>query len=228
MKNILIVEDDPDIGALERDYLEASGFGVTVEQNGTTGLTLALSGRFDLLVLDIMLPGTDGMTICRNVRAASDIPIIMVTAKDSDIDKIRALGLGADDYVEKPFSPGVLVARIKAHLARYDQLKGTVSHDIVEVGPVRIDTAAHTVEVAGKPVNLRNKEYELLLYLARNAGVVMSRDQLYERVWGSDAYGDAQTVPVHIKRIRQKIEKDPANPTIIETVRGAGYRIRAK
>ncbi|MGI6535257.1 MAG: response regulator transcription factor [Eggerthellaceae bacterium] len=227
MKNILIVEDDPDIGALERDYLEAAGFSVTVEGNGTTGLTLALSGRFDLAVLDVMLPGTDGMTICRSVRAASDMPIVMVTAKGEDVDKIRALGLGADDYVEKPFSPSVLVARIKAHLARYDQLKGTVSHQIVEAGPVRIDTGAHAVEVEGKPVSLRNKEYELLLYLARNAGMVLSRDQLYGQVWGSQAYGDAQTVPVHIKRIRQKIEQDPSNPVIIETVRGAGYRLRA-
>lgn len=226
MKNILVVEDDPDIGALERDYLEASGFAVTVEQNGTTGLTLALSGRFDLAVLDIMLPGTDGMDICRSVRTASDMPLIMVTAKGDDIDKIRALGLGADDYVEKPFSPSVLVARVKAHLARYDQLKGAVSRDVVEAGPVRIDTGAHSVEVAGRPVALRNKEYELLLCLARNAGMVMSRDQLYERVWGG-RYGNAQTVPVHIKRIRQKIEDDPSNPAIIETVRGAGYRLRA-
>ncbi|MGI6126790.1 MAG: response regulator transcription factor [Planifilum sp.] len=227
MKNILIVEDDHDIGTLERDYLEAAGFAVTLEQNGSTGLTLALSGRFDLAVLDIMLPGTDGMTICRTIRAASDMPIVMVTAKGEDIDKIRALGLGADDYVEKPFSPSVLVARIKTHLARYDQLKGTMAHEVVQAGPVRIDTGAHTVEVAGRPVSLRNKEYELLLYLARNAGMVLSRDRLYEHVWGSDASGNAQTVPVHIKRIRQKIEQDPSHPAIIETVRGAGYRLRA-
>ncbi|MEE8722020.1 MAG: response regulator transcription factor [Eggerthellaceae bacterium] len=227
MKNILVVEDDADISALERDYLEASGFAVTVANNGTTGLTLALSGTFDAVVLDVMLPGTDGMAICRQVRQTSDIPVIMVTAKGADVDKIRALGLGADDYVEKPFSPGVLVARVKAHLRRYDQLKGAVTHEMVEVGPLRIDTGAHTVEVDGRPADLRNKEYELLLYLARNANMVLSRDMIYAQVWGADSSGDPQTVSVHIKRIREKIEPDPAHPALIETVRGAGYRLRA-
>ena len=224
MARILIVEDDRDIAELERDYLEMAGHTATLETNGRRGLTLALSGTFDLVLLDVMLPEMDGMELCRTLRAASDVPILMVTARTSDVDKVRGLGLGADDYVEKPFSPSVLVARVEAHLRRYAQIRGT-SGEVVRAGTVTVDTGRRRVEVGGRPVELRAKEFELLLFLARNAGIVFGRDDLYERVWGSDASGDASTVTVHIKRLRDKMEADPANPQLIQTVRGAGYRL---
>lgn len=224
MARILIVEDDRDIAELERDYLEMAGHTATLETNGRRGLTLALSGTFDLVLLDVMLPEMDGMELCRTLRAASDVPILMVTARTSDVDKVRGLGLGADDYVEKPFSPSVLVARVEARLRRYAQIRGT-SGEVVRAGAVTIDTARRRVEVEGRSVELRAKEFELLLFLARNAGIVFGRDELYERVWGTGAAGDASTVTVHVKRLRDKVEADPSNPQLIQTVRGAGYRL---
>lgn len=226
MAKILLVEDDEAITELERDYLEAAGHATRIERDGRTGLTLALSGSFDLAVLDVMLPGMNGMDICRTLRAASDIPIVMVTAKTSDVDAIRGLGLGADDYVKKPFSPGELVARINAHLERYERLRG-VTDEVVRAGALTIDVARRRVEAYGRAVELRTKEFELLLFLARNAGIVFGRDELYERVWGTEASGDPSTVTVHIKRLRDKIELDPSTPELIQTVRNAGYRLKA-
>lgn len=222
--NVLIVEDDDAIADLERDYLEANGFAVRVAPDGATGLALALSGSFDLVILDVMLPGIDGMEVCRRIRAALDVPIIMVTARGADIDKIRGLGLGADDYVEKPFSPSVLVARVAVHISRYRQLKGVVDDEVVTAGSIELNVAMRRALVRGAEVDLRNKEFELLLFLARNPRVVFDRDTLYERVWGIEGAGDRSTVAVHIKRLRDKIEIDPANPQLIQTVRGVGYR----
>lgn len=226
MARILIIEDDRNIAELERDYLELGGHEATIEPDGRRGLTLALSDAFDLVLLDVMLPSMDGMELCRTLRAASDVPVLMVTARTADVDKIRGLGLGADDYVEKPFSPSVLVARVEAHLRRYAQLKGKTG-EVVRAGSVRIDTATRRVEAGARTVELRAKEYELLLFLARNPNVVYTRDELYERVWGPDASGDASTVTVHVKRLRDKVEIDPARPSVIQTIRGAGYRLKA-
>lgn len=220
---ILIIEDDATIAALERDYLEASGYCVKIESDGTRGLGLALSQDFDLVVLDVMLPGLGGMELCRTLRAAMDVPIIMVTARGEDADKIRGLGLGADDYIEKPFSPSVLVARIRAHLDRYARLKGRRRERVV-AGPLVIDTGTRSVKLEGVEIDLRNKEYELLLFLVRNKGIVFSRDELYEQVWGLEASGNSSTVAVHVKRLRDRIEVDPGEPRYIQTLRGVGYR----
>ncbi len=220
---ILIIEDDATIAALERDYLEASGYCVRIESDGTRGLGLALSQDFDLVVLDVMLPSLDGMELCRTLRAAMDVPIIMVTARGEDADKIRGLGLGADDYIEKPFSPSVLVARIRAHLDRYARLKGRRRERVV-AGPLVIDTGTRSVKLEGVEIDLRNKEYELLLFLVRNKGIVFSRDELYEQVWGLEASGNSSTVAVHVKRLRDRIEVDPGEPRYIQTLRGVGYR----
>ncbi len=221
---ILIIEDDATIAALERDYLEASGYCVKIESDGTRGFGLALSQDFDLVVLDVMLPGLGGMELCRTLRAAMDVPIIMVTARGEDADKIRGLGLGADDYIEKPFSPSVLVARIRAHLDRYARLKGRRRERVV-AGPLVIDTGTRSVKLEGVEIDLRNKEYELLLFLVRNKGIVFSRDELYEQVWGLEASGNSSTVAVHVKRLRDRIEVDPGEPQYIQTLRGVGYRL---
>jgi len=228
IRTILIVEDDESIAAVERDYLSASGFGVDIADTGTAGLEKGLSGQYSLVLLDLMLPGIDGFTVCRKLREKLDIPILMVTARQEDIDKIRGLGTGADDYIEKPFSPGVLVARIKAHLARYERLKGTVRPPAeLRFHGMTIHTDTHRVYAGGREVELKNKEYELLLFLAANADTVFTREELYERIWGLDASGDSATVTVHINRLREKLEEDPAHPVYIETVWGAGYRFRA-
>jgi DNA-binding response OmpR family regulator len=225
---ILIVEDDPDISGIERDYLTLENYTVEIAADGVTGVQKGLKGGFDLILLDLMLPGMDGFSVCRRLREALDIPILMVTARREDIDKIRGLGLGADDYIEKPFSPGVLVARIKAHLARYRRLTGNeeVKSEIT-LGNIRVNTSTRRVYVDDREVELKNKEYELLLFLMLNVDAVFSREQLYERIWGLDAMGDNATVVVHINRLREKIERDPSNPRYIQTVWGAGYRFRA-
>jgi len=228
MSKILIIEDDPDIAGIERDYLELEGCSVDIAADGVTGVQRGLNGGYDLILLDLMLPGMDGFSACRRLREALDIPILMVTARREDVDKIRALGLGADDYVEKPFSPGVLVARIKAHLARYQRLTGGEdAKSEITLGGIRINTSTHRVYTDGSEVELKNKEYELLLFLMLNPDAVFSREQLYERIWGMDAMGDNATVVVHVNRLREKIERDPANPRYIQTVWGAGYRFRA-
>lgn len=228
MPKILIVEDDSDIASIERDYLEIENYEVEIASDGISGLQKGLSGGFDLILLDLMLPGMDGFAVCRKLREALDIPILMVTARREDIDKIRGLGLGADDYVEKPFSPSVLVARIKAHLARYRRLTGPAeTKSEISLGSIRVNTDTHRVYVDDREVELKNKEYELLLFLMLNVDIVFNREQLYERIWGMDAMGDNATVVVHINRLREKIEKDPANPRYIQTVWGAGYRFKA-
>lgn len=227
MAKILIIEDDAAIAAIERDYLEIDHFEVEIASDGDTGLRRGLSGEFDLILLDLMLPGIDGFEICRSLRQKIDIPILMVTARREDIDKIRGLGLGADDYIEKPFSPGVLVARIKANLAQYQRLSGPKRNPSeIAIGQIKVNTDTHRVFVADNEVNLKNKEYELLLFLMLNQDFVFDRETLYERVWGMDAMGDNATVAVHINRLREKLEENPANPRYIETVWGAGYRFR--
>ena len=228
MRKILIIEDDTAIAAIERDYLVIDHFEVEIAPDGKSGMEKALQGGFDLILLDLMLPSIDGFTVCRELREALDIPILMVTARREDIDKIRGLGLGADDYIEKPFSPSVLVARVKAHLARYARLKqtGKIAPTQINMGSIRINTDTHRVYVNGAEIDLKNKEYELLLFMVLNADVVFSREALYERIWGMDAIGDNATVAVHINRLRDKIEEDPSNPFYIQTVRGAGYRFK--
>lgn len=228
MAKILIIEDDPDIANIERDYLEVENYTVEIASDGVAGMQKGRSGGYDLILLDLMLPGMDGFSVCRKLRETLDIPILLVTARREDIDKIRGLGLGADDYIEKPFSPGVLVARIKAHLARYKRLTGAVEgKSEITLGGIRVNTETHRVYVDGGEVELKNKEYELLQFLMLNVDAVFSREQLYERIWGLDAMGDNATVAVHINRLREKIERDPANPRYIQTVWGAGYRFKA-
>ena len=229
-QKILIIEDDADIAAIERDYLIANGLEAEICANGVIGLHLGLSGHYDLILLDIMLPGLDGFAICRKLREKIDTPILMVTAKREDIDKIRGLGLGADDYIDKPFSPNVLVAKIKANLAQYARVKGSSGQKAqaeIRLGGILLNTQTHRAYADGREVELKNKEYELLLYLMLNPDAVFSRETLYEKVWGMDAMGDNATVSVHINRLREKLEKDPGSPRYIQTVWGAGYRFKA-
>ncbi len=230
MKNILIIEDDEAIAAIERDYLEINNFAVQIADNGITGAELALSGRFDLILLDLMLPGEDGFSVCRRLREKLDIPILMVTAKQEDIDKIRGLGLGADDYIVKPFSPNELVARVKSNLAQYARLKGNLEQSArggnIEIGPFLINIDAHRAYLNRQELELKKKEFELLHFLVINSNIVFSKDALYERIWGLDSIGDSATVAVHINRLRDKIEADPGNPRYIQTVWGAGYRFQ--
>nr|WP_325195364.1 response regulator transcription factor [uncultured Oscillibacter sp.] len=227
MQNILIIEDDPDIAAIERDYLKLNDYQVEIAPDGEIGLARGLSGEFDLILLDVMLPGIDGFTVCQRLREQIDTPILMVTARREDIDKIRGLGLGADDYVEKPFSPSVLVARVKAHLARYARLTQTQKKTAeIQIGGIRLNTDTHRVYVNEREVELKNKEYELLLFFMLHVDIVFSREDLYEKIWGLEAMGDNATVAVHINRLREKIEDDPSKPRYIQTVWGAGYRFR--
>ena len=227
LKTILIIEDDPAIARIERDYLELSGFSVTLREDGESGLREALRGECDIILLDVMLPGMDGFTVCSRLRETLDIPILLVTARTEDMDKIRGLGFGADDYIEKPFSPSVLVARVRANLAQYRRLKqGSREDGVLRSGSLTLDPRSRRVFLDGREVELKNKEYELLLFFLRNAGIVFDRETLYERVWGMEALGDNATVSVHINRLREKLEDDPADPRYIQTVRGAGYRFR--
>lgn len=229
-KRILIIEDDQAIAEIERDYLELSQFEVTIANDGGKGLELALNEPFDLILLDVMLPTVDGFSILKKLRETLDIPILMVTAKQEDIDKIHGLGLGADDYIEKPFSPSILVARVKANIAQYERLRKDSTSNKgeadIQVGHLLIQPGSHRVFVHNKEVNLNNKEYELLLFLVRNGDLVFDKETLYERIWGLEAIGDVATVAVHINRLREKIEDDPSNPRYIETVWGAGYRFK--
>lgn len=229
MPKILIVEDDPDIAAIERDYLELNGCQVEIAADGETGFTLGLGGGYDLILLDLMLPGMDGFTVCRKLREKIDTPILLVTARREDVDKIRGLGLGADDYIEKPFSPSVLVARVKAHLARYERLTGGRKQTAeIHIGGLSLHTDTRRLYVEGREVELKNKEYELLLFFLLHVDVVFSREELYEKIWGLEAMGDNATVAVHINRLREKIEPDPSRPRYIQTVWGAGYRLRGQ
>lgn len=226
MNRILIIEDDREIAEIERDYLSLDGFDADIAPDGLTGLDKALAGNYDLVLLDLMLPGLDGFSVCRKLRETLDVPILMVTARTQDVDKIRGLGFGADDYIEKPFSPAVLVARVKAHLAQYRRLKPQRKENtVLTSGALRIDTGSHSASVDGKPLSLTNKEYELLLFLARHPNQVFSREDLYEMIWGLESMGDNITVAVHVNRLREKIEKDPSKPQLIQTVWGVGYRL---
>ena len=228
MKHILIIEDDTVIAEVEKDYLEASGYTVDVAFSGDEGLNKALHEEYDLLILDLMLPKIDGFEICKQVRAVKNIPILLVSAKKEDIDKIRGLGLGADDHISKPFSLGELVARVKAHLARYDRLvaenRQRMPQDEIRIRGIRIDKLARKVYVNGEEIVFTSKEYDLFLFLATHPNWVFSKNELFEKIWGLDSLGDIATVTVHISKLREKIEKDPSKPQYIETVWGVGYR----
>ncbi|MDR1030993.1 MAG: response regulator transcription factor [Treponema sp.] len=230
-KKILIIEDDKDIARLEKDFLEINGFKTTIEHDGIKGTESALSNQFALILLDLMLPGKDGISLCREIREKIDIPIIMVTARGEEVDKVRGLGLGADDYITKPFSMVELVARVKTHLARYERLTQSDGRlkktDEIDFGWFQINHATHQVLVNGSEISLAHKEYELLYFLASHEKIVFSKEQLYDKLWGEDMYGNIKTVAVHINHLREKIEKDPANPLHIQTIWGAGYRFMA-
>ncbi|MFC3797987.1 response regulator transcription factor [Cohnella sp. GCM10012308] len=226
-KTILIVEDEPSIAELQRDYLEMSGYRTVLADNGEKGLQLGMSGKFDLIVLDVMLPKLSGFEVCKALREVSDVPILMVTARREDIDVIRGLGLGADDYIGKPFRPAELVARVKSHLARYDRLTGrNATTGDMELGELRINANTRQAFIREEEVALTTKEFDLLYFLAQHPNQVFSKDHLFDRLWGIDAMGDTQTVTVHIRKLREKIEKDASTPAYIETVWGAGYRFR--
>ena len=228
MSRILIIEDEEAIADLEKDYLELSGFEVEICNRGDTGLVRALNEEFDLIILDLMLPEVDGFDICRQVRQTKNIPIIMVSAKKDDIDKIRGLGLGADDYMTKPFSPSELVARVKAHMARYKRLVGSNAqqNDIVEIRGIKIDKTARRVWVNGEEKAFTTKEFDLLTFLAENPNHVFTKDELFREIWDMASIGDIATVTVHIKKIREKIEYDTSKPQYIETIWGVGYRFK--
>ena len=231
MHRILIVEDDRLIAELERDYLEAAGCETEIVLDGVSGLKFCREKEYDLVILDVMLPGISGFEICREIRKSKDLPVILVTAKKEDVDKIRGLGLGADDYVVKPFSPAELTARVKAHITIHERLlkngpKPATTAGIIAARGRRIAPQARRVSVYGREISLTNKEFELLLFLAENPDIVFSRETLFDRVWGMDAAGDTATVSVHVNRLREKIEKDTGSPQFIETVWGVGYRFR--
>ncbi len=226
-KKILLIEDDEKISEIERDYLEANDFEVEIVHDGKLGLEKAVANEYSLIILDIMLPGVDGFQICREIRKSKETPILIVSAKREDIDKIRALGLGADDYVIKPFSPNELTARVKAHISRYERLTGKTNDKNLHFGELEIQPEARRVFSGGKEISLKNKEFELLLFLAQNPNIVFSKDRLFDRIWGIDSMGDTATVMVHINRLREKIEPVPSNPKYIETVWGAGYRFKS-
>ncbi len=228
MSKILIVEDEQSIAELEKDYLELSGFEVEIENEGNKGLERAINEDFDLIVLDLMLPGVDGFEICKKVRAEKNTPIVMVSAKKDDIDIIRGLGLGADDYMTKPFSPSELVARVKAHLARYERLIGsqTPKNDMIEIRGLKIDKTDRRVWINGEEKPFTTKEFDLLTFLAENPNHVFTKDELFNKIWGMESIGDIATVTVHIKKIREKIEFSTSKPQYIETIWGVGYRFK--
>ncbi|MDE6749975.1 MAG: response regulator transcription factor [Lachnospiraceae bacterium] len=228
MSRILIIEDEEAIADLEKDYLELSDFEVIIENTGDAGLAKALSEEFDLIILDLMLPGMDGFEVCKNIREEKNIPIIMVSAKKDDIDKIRGLGLGADDYMTKPFSPSELVARVKAHMSRYDRLVGSTQkiNDMVEIRGLKIDKTARRVYLNGEEKIFTTKEFDLLTFLAENPNHVYTKEELFREIWDMDSIGDIATVTVHIKKIREKIEFDTTKPQYIETIWGVGYRFK--
>ncbi|OTN75432.1 hypothetical protein A5886_000502 [Enterococcus sp. 8G7_MSG3316] len=230
--NVLIIEDDQDISMIEKDFLEMEGYQVYIANNGLEGYQEALSQTYQLILLDVMLPGMDGYEICRRIRQKVDIPIIMVTAKSEELEKLRGLGIGADDYISKPFSPTELVARAKANIAQYKRIKGTMMTEPkiegeIALGNIRINSQTHRVFVDNIEVECKHREYELLLFLMEHPEIVFSKEQLYEKIWGMDALGNIRTVAVHINRLRERVEEDPTNPKYIQTVWGAGYRFQA-
>lgn len=228
MSKILIVEDEESIAELEKDYLELSGFEVEIENSGDAGLKRALEEDFDLFILDLMLPGVDGFEICKKIRESKNTPIILVSAKKDDIDKIRGLGMGADDYMTKPFSPSELVARVKAHLARYERLIGSnvQENEIIEIRGIKIDKTARRVYVNNEEKSFTTKEFDLLTFLAQNPNRVFTKEELFNKIWDMESVGDIATVTVHIKKIREKIEYNTAKPQYIETIWGVGYRFK--
>ena len=228
MSRVLIIEDEEAIAELEKDYLELSGFEVIVENNGTSGLARALAEDFDMFILDLMLPGTNGFEICKEIREQKNTPILMVSAKKEDIDKIRGLGLGADDYITKPFSPSELVARVKAHLARYERLIGSneVKNSVIEIRGIRIDKTARRVWVNEEEKQFTTKEFDLLTFLAEHPNHVFTKDELFREIWDMESIGDIATVTVHIKKIREKVELNTNKPQYIEKIWGVGYRFK--
>lgn len=226
MKKILIIEDDISIAELERDYLEADGFQCEIVHNGKEGLKRALGQYSDLIILDLMLPDMDGFTICRALRMETEIPILMVSARKEDIDKIRGLGLGADDYITKPFSPGELVARVKAHLNRYNRIKGTEERNqSISIRGLHINHDSRKVQVNDREISLTGKEFDILYMLISNPDRVYSKEEIFETIW-SDSFGDLSTITVHVRKLREKIENNPSSPQYIETVWGVGYRFK--
>ena len=228
MSRILIIEDELSIAELERDYLELNDFEVEIETNGAKGLDKALENDYSLILLDLMLPDLDGFEICRQIREKKDIPIIFLSAKSEEVDKIMGLNMGADDYVTKPFSPSELVARVKAHISRYERLIGSTAlqNDVIEIRGLKIDKTDRRVYVDGEEKVFTNKEFDLLTFLASNPNKVFSKDELFNKIWNMESIGDIATVTVHIKKIREKIEFDTSKPQYIETVWGVGYRFR--
>ncbi|WP_138756221.1 response regulator transcription factor [Paenibacillus sinopodophylli] len=226
MSRILIIEDEKSIAELERDYLEINGYEVDVEHSGDQGLIRALQESYDLIILDVMLPKVDGFEICRKIRSEKNTPIILISSKTEDIDKVRGLGLGADDYMVKPFSPSEMVARVKSHIARYERFLGKQQNEEISLGSLRIDKMSRRVYLNETEVTFTTKEFDLLAFLAANPNRVYSKEQLFDRIWGSDSLGDHNTVAVHIRKVREKIEPDSSNPQYIETIWGAGYRAR--
>ena len=228
MSKILIIEDEESIAELEKDYLELSNFEVEIVNRGDDGLKRALEGDFDLFIIDLMLPGMDGFEICKNIREEKDVPVLMVSAKKDDIDKIRGLGLGADDYVTKPFSPSELVARVKAHLSRYERLINSNQkvNDIIEIRGLKIDKTARRVYINGEEKVFTTKEFDLLTFLAENPNHVFTKEELFREIWDMESIGDIATVTVHIKKIREKVEFDTSKPQYIETIWGVGYRFK--
>ncbi len=228
MSKVLIIEDEVAIAELEKDYLELSGFEVEIENTGDVGLERALKEEFDMFILDLMLPGVDGFEICKKIREVKNTPILMVSAKKDDIDKIRGLGLGADDYITKPFSPSELVARVKAHLARYERLIGSnmAENDTIEIRGIKIDKTARRVWVNDEEKPFTTKEFDLLVFLAQNPNHVFTKEELFKEIWDMESIGDIATVTVHIKKLREKIEMNTAKPQYIETIWGVGYRFR--
>ncbi len=229
MRKILIIEDQQSIAELEKDYLEINNFQVDIKNNGREGLELALNKDYDLILLDLMLPDIDGFEICKKIRKEKNIPILIISARGEDIDKIRGLGLGADDYISKPFSPNELVARVKAHLNRFDRLTGKSekSKQEIQVKNLIINQVSRRVFLDNKEIIFTTKEFEILNFLATHPNIVFSKEQLYDHIWGDDSYGDIATIAVHIKKIRDKIEKDPQHPRFIDTLWGSGYRFNA-
>lgn len=225
MSKILIIEDDDNIATLEKDYLAMSNYNVVIINDGLKGLKEAETGQYDLIIIDIMLPSINGFDIIKKIRDKLDIPLLVVSARSDDFDKVQGLGLGADDYITKPFSASEIVARVKNQLARYERLLGTSKdNSIIEINGININKDSRRVEINGREVIFTTTEFDMLLFLASNPDIVFNKEILFDRLWGIEEFGDIATVAVHIQKIRKKIEKDPANPKIIETVWGAGYR----
>lgn len=230
MNKVLIVEDDLNISTLEKDYLEANYLYVETATDGETGLQMALEKDFDLVLLDIMLPRLDGLEVCRKIRERKDIPILLVSAKKEDLDKIKGLGFGADDYIVKPFSPSELVARVLAHIRRYNRLTTKEEHhentEVIEIDNLKLDCNSRRASINGTEILLTNKEFDLLYYLAANPDTVYSKEKLFDEIWHYDPIGETSTITVHVNRIRDKIKEVDPEADYIHTVWGKGYRFK--